>query len=257
MSRPVTRDQLLVRRSLVRGARPWAILLTILLGLLSGPLQAQPAATSTVYLPFISRDCGSSLLIRATTYSHFWNIYSTSYRTVGEIVNTSSMPIYDVKVTLRSTDRATQQEELLVERSTFLPETRPGVAAPFVFDWSGSMLAARPDLSAVCVNTSTHTYAPLMVLSAQIDTSADQVLVTGTVRNDQQAPLDSLTAVISVVMDDGSLLATGVYTTTGPLLPGATVAYTTTFDRVYSSFAGITAANLRVQAQGVIAISQK
>jgi hypothetical protein len=241
----------------MRSSQLRAILLTALLSLLGAPLHAQPAATNAIYLPFVARDCTSGLSIHSTDYGRWWNSFLTTYLVVGEVVNSSSTPVYSVTVSLRLFDIDTQQPLTSENQDqvALLPEILPGAANPFKIEWSNvpSWRRISWDLHATCVATSAQAYAPVTVLSRQIDTATNPPRVTGVVRNDQRTTLTAFRAAVSVVQSDGSFLDTGSYSSSAPLLPGATAPYTITLGgNIFADYTSVGPSGLRVQAQGAV-----
>lgn len=219
--------------------------------------QAPQAAVSN-YLPLVARSCADALSVRSSTFSHLFSTRLTTFQTVGEVRNLSSSPVYSVTLTLRVYNAATGALLDTQERPALLPQSSSTVTNPFKIEWSNSAPASdlRQEVSATCSLASAHTYAPLTVLSQQLDASTDSPTITGAVRNDGTSTVQAIAVAATIYDQSGQPLDAGGYQATVTLAPGAQAAYTITFNKTYSCFCDTGSplvGRIAVQAQGQVA----
>ncbi|GIV79121.1 FxLYD domain-containing protein [Litorilinea aerophila] len=179
--------------------------------------------------------------------SHRSYIQGSSLYVVGEVMNGSPVPVYNVKVIATFYDsggRLIGAQETM----TLLPETAPTQANPFKLQLNTTPAAvSRYDLALIWDDISLLEYDRVTVIREEV--SDEPVLeVRGELRNDQPVEVRDLRVVVTFYDADLNVLDVfpgTVGSTT--LAPGATTSYTITTDKQnfkYESFL--------VQTQGVL-----
>jgi hypothetical protein len=155
------------------------------------------------------------------------------YLLMGEVVNNSAKPIYDVDLAVTFYDAA---GKVLATGQTApnLSRIEPQGRAPFRYMHFGAPegIAAVAVRAASWSDSSLIDYRPLTILSTVQRTGAAGVVVTGQFRNDAPKPLSNVLLVTSFRNSRGEVVSVVFdYPLIGALQPGVVMEYTVeTFD---------------------------
>lgn len=166
---------------------------------------------------------------------------------LGEVINNTSRPVYQVKITgtfYNSAGQAVASDDSLA----FLPLTAPGQRNPFeVFVATIPPSATRVELRTSWRNTNTEEYRPLTLLSSEVRPGYIPE-VFGELRNDNAGTLTNPEVAATFYDAAGNVIGVEVATpAVAPLPAGARTGYTVTANR------SLRYATYTVQAQGVLA----
>lgn len=172
---------------------------------------------------------------------------TADHRIIGEVVNTSNQPVYDVVVTATVYHDAAGTLTETITRTTTLPATLPGQLNPFNIIVPYRM--SSPDVyNATVVVASWYPTSTLVYRPATIVTSAtlsgEGTVVYAEIRNDQVQPLKNVQA---VAWAPGSSVGVVTGQVASQLASGETVSFTAGLDSRQLPLSSI-----NVVAQGVI-----
>jgi hypothetical protein len=140
------------------------------------------------------------------------SVYITSYRLdttygpyiTGEVENASTKTVYTVKITARLYDANGALVTTFLSSSA-LNRLDPGQRSPFFMLGYASSLIVRADLTLSWSATSVRRYAPLMIVSQEIQETLGGVRVVGQVRNNQPELVNEVRVVITFYLPDGTI----------------------------------------------------
>ncbi len=167
---------------------------------------------------------------------------------VGEVLNDSTIPAYDLEVMARFYD-ASDQLVAVQDAYSELSATRPDQRNPFnLVLWNAPATIAHYQLSLSWRTSTILDYQPITVLSKQIRDNYG-VEVFGEVRNDQASEMRSVKVAVTFYDSGGEVVdIDSGYGSVTTLAPGATTAY-----RVSTFNSSLVFASYEVQAEGYVA----
>jgi hypothetical protein len=192
-------------------------------------------------------------------YAHWWNTYFTGCWIVGEVMNTTQAPVYNVEVGQKTCD-SSSQAVATDKTTTFLAEIAPGQLSSFDLR-SGESLRNRIRL---CGQSNVLTWSTgisnsvesATVLTRTLLTSNDQfglqiARVDGTLRNDSTHMMSPTVAVVTLYNRDGSIVDARAYRAERLLEAGTVMTFTVVFNEWpwYQYYSG-RVVYYTVQAQG-------
>jgi hypothetical protein len=161
------------------------------------------------------------------------SLHITSYRLdttygpyiVGEVENASAKTVYMVKITARLYD-ASGGLVTTLQGASMLNRLDRGQRSPFVILGYASKPIVRAELTLSSSSTSARRYAPLTIVSQQIQATEQGVRVVGQVGNDQSEPVNDIRVVVAFYLPDGTIyLALSNTADSFTLAPGAASTY--------------------------------
>lgn len=205
---------------------------------------AQAAATTKIFLPLILNLAQpSTRTVQVKSQTSFTE--NMQRYVVGEVVNETGAPVYDVIITASFYDAANQLVAQ-VDGNAFLSQLNPGQTNPFKISLNNNRSTiTRYELSVRSTTSSDLGYQSVAVLSRQIRDNAG-VEVFGEVRNDRTQALSFVQIAVTFYDSVGNVVHTEFdYLQTDLLAPGASAAYQV------STFRTFEFATYTVQTEGI------
>jgi hypothetical protein len=201
---------------------------------------AQAVATTKIFLPQIFNGTAA---VRVKSQTSF--VMDMERYVVGEVVNETGVPVYDVTITASFYDAANQLVAQ-VNGKPFLSQTNPGQTNPFkIVLRNNRSTITRHELSVRWNTSSDFGYQPVTVLSRQIRDNVG-VEVFGEVRNDGAQALSFVQIAVSFYDSAGNIVHTeSDFLVQETLAPGARAAYQV------STFRTFEFATYAVQTEGI------
>lgn len=205
---------------------------------------AQAVTTTKIFLPLIFNGTQPATpAVRVKSQTSF--VMDMERYVVGEVVNETGAPVYDVTITASFYDAANQLVAQ-VNGNAFLSQTNPGQTNPFkIVLRNNRSTITRHELSVSWNTRSDFGYQPVTVLSRQIRDNAG-VEVFGEVRNDGTQALSFVQIAVTFYDSAGNVVHTeSDFLVQETLAPGARAAYQV------STFRTFEFATYAVQTEGI------